>query len=429
MTQETTTAYIPPWLSGMPSDWTVSTLDCCCRTIQDGDWIETKDQGGSSYRLLQISNIGTGSFRETGKYRYITDETFDRLRCTEILPGLILVSRMPDPVGRAWLVTAMPWRAVTVVDVAILEVDPTKLDAAFCAYYLNSPQNLAHAAAQASGTTRLRITRRNLAQFPIPKPPLPIQCKIAAILSTYDDLIENNTRRIKILEEMTQRIYCEWFVNFRYPGHEKAKFVDSPLGKIPEGWEVKKLGDACNIIMGQSPKSEFYNDRGNGLPFHQGVTNFGSHFPIHKTYCTVQKRLANIGDILFSVRAPVGRINLANSQIILGRGLCGIRNKEEYQCFTLFQLKDRFKKEDIIGGGTIFKSVTKDDMFNVAYVFPGEKLTGRFESLARPMVDEIENLTAKNANLHQTRDLLLPKLISGELDVSELDIETGKENT
>ncbi len=114
-----------------------------------------------------------------------------------------------------------------------------------------------------------------LAGLLVPYPPLPTQHKIAAILSAYDDLIENNARRIAILEEMAQSLYKEWFVHFRFPGREKISMVESEMGRIPEGWEVRKLGDICLITMGQSPPSQFYNETGNGLSFHQGVSNFG----------------------------------------------------------------------------------------------------------------------------------------------------------
>lgn len=252
----------------------------------------------------------------------------------------------------------------------------------------------------------------------------PTQRKIASILSAYDDLIENNTKRIKILEEMAQMLYREWFVNFRFPNHENVKMVESELGLIPEGWEVKKLGDIASITMGQSPKSSFYNEIGDGLPFHQGVTNFGNRFPIDKTYCSVKGRIAEAGDILFSVRAPVGRINLSTKQIVIGRGLCAIQSKTNHQAFVFQQLKDKFQQEDSIGGGTIFKSVTKEDMHNIMVVNPPLQVIDNFEKFVQPVFRSLEILTLKNTNLRKTRDLLLPKLISGEIDVENFDIET-----
>ena len=256
-------------------------------------------------------------------------------------------------------------------------------------------------------------------------PPLPTQRKIAAILSTYDDLIENNTRRIAILEEMAQAIYREWFVHFCFPGHEEVAMVDSELGPIPEGWEMKRLEDVCNLVVGQSPKSEFYNEEGEGLPFHQGVKDFGDLFPTTRVYCTITKRVAEAGDILFSVRAPVGRINVADKKMVIGRGLHAIRSKTGNQPFILLQLKDKFREEDMMGGGTIFKAVTKSDMFGIRLLMPPTDLIARFEQIVVPMFSALKVLTEKNVNLRRTRDLLLPRLISGEVDVSELPIDTG----
>lgn len=180
----------------------------------------------------------------------------------------------------------------------------------------------------------------------------------------------------------------------------------------------------CHLLMGQSPKSEFYNEVGEGLPFHQGVTGFGPRFPTDRVYCTVQKRIAEVGDILFSVRAPVGRINVANKKIVIGRGLSAIRSKNGDQAFVLQQLKDRFQEEDTMGSGTIFNAITKADLLGVQLLKPSRSIVSNFEETAEPISLELANLTMKNQNLYQTRDLLLPKLISGEIDVSELDIDT-----
>ena len=276
---------------------------------------------------------------------------------------------------------------------------------------------------QGSGTNISNLNQDILSKLPVPLPTLVTQQKIAAILSAYDDLIENNTRRIKILEEMAQAMYREWFVNFRFPGHEGVRMVKSELGPVPEGWEVKKLGEVCLLIMGQSPNSEFYNETGEGLPFHQGVTNFGSRFPMDSVFCMMANRTAEEGDILFSVRAPVGRINLANKKIVIGRGLSAIRNKKGNQLFTYYQLLEHFKEEDSIGGGTIFKSVTKEDMSNIRLLIPDVNLIGFFEECIKPISAHIDNLIYQESNLRRTRDLLLPKLISGKIDVSDLNIE------
>jgi type I restriction enzyme, S subunit len=167
----------------LPEGWEVKTFSDVCNQIIDGDWIETKDQGGEGYRLLQVSNIGLGDFVETGNLRYITQETFDRLNCQEVVPGDILVSRMPTPIGRGWLVTEMPWRMITSVDVAIVRPNPELLNLFYCVYWLNSPDTLARSEMNSSGTTRPRITRRVLSGFNLVIPPIELQNKFGDIAS------------------------------------------------------------------------------------------------------------------------------------------------------------------------------------------------------------------------------------------------------
>ena len=177
-------------LGEIPEGWEVRRLDEVCRSIQDGDWIETKDQGGEDYRLLQISNIGVGEFIETGKFRYVTQETFSRLRCNEIVPGDLLVARMPTPIGRGWLATKMPWRMITAVDVAIIRAEPLMLHPLFLVRAWNEGSNLMRIAAQASGTTRLRITRRELASMEFVIPPLSVQHQFAETARSTSAMIE-----------------------------------------------------------------------------------------------------------------------------------------------------------------------------------------------------------------------------------------------
>lgn len=303
-----------------------------------------------------------------------------------------------------------------------LKLRPNKdvADPEYLFYYFASPQMVAHIRGRAIGAAVPGINLGILKALEVVLPPLDTQRRIAAILSAYDDLIENNTRRIAILEEMARRIYEEWFVRFRFPGHEQVKMVESELGLIPEGWSIQRLVEAAFVTMGQSPSSEHYNFEGKGLPFHQGVTDFGAHYPSHRMYCTVAGRMAMEGDILMSVRAPVGRINLAPSDMVIGRGLCAIRSRTGQQWFLLHRLLEKFKEEDCMGNGAIFKAVTKQDVLGILFPKAPDALEADFERQVAPLWQSIRNLTLKNRNLRATRDLLLPKLISGELDVSTL---------
>jgi len=257
------------------------------------------------------------------------------------------------------------------------------------------------------------LNRNNAMRLKVSVPSFSQQDKVIEILSAYDDLIENNRRRIQLLEQAARLLYMEWFVHLRFPGHEHVTITDS----VPEGWEKMKLSEIADITMGQSPKSMYYNEVGNGLPFHQGVTNFGVRFPSHQTYCTVQKRLAESGDILFSVRAPVGRINITTDKIVIGRGLSAIRSKRGQQNLLFYALKSHFFKEDMMGGGAIFAAITKKDLHGVELVQAPDRIAEMFMEHVRPIDLQIENLQQTIDDLTQARDLLLPHLMNGEVAV------------
>ncbi len=260
-------------------------------------------------------------------------------------------------------------------------------------------------------------------------PGLDIQHVVVQILGAIDDLIENNRRRIELLEQMAQAIYREWFVHFRYPGHEGAALVDSPLGPIPEGWEVKPLASVASLTMGQSPLSKHYNSEGIGRPFHQGVSDFGEHFPSNRKYCSVKGRRAMGGDVLVSVRAPVGRLNIAIDDLIIGRGLAAVRSITGCQALLFRALKDVvFAEEDAMGGGTIFKAVGKKELEQIPMICATAELKTVAEAVLVDNLALIRSLNFANRALAGIRDLLLPKLVTGQIDVSGLDLDALTES-
>ena len=303
---------------------------------------------------------------------------------------------------------------------ALIRTDPRRVDVRFLLYYFFTEEWRAVIRKNMlTGATVDRIPLTSFPDFPVKAPQLSVQQRIADVLSAYDELIENNQRRIQILETMARALYREWFVEFRFPGHDKIPRVASPLGDIPQGWEVKKLKDVCHLTMGQSPKSEFYNQIGEGQLFHQGVTDFGDRFPTDRLFCTVEGRVAEAGDILFSVRAPVGRMNIADKRIVLGRGLSAIRHNEGHQAFLWEQLRNRFSKDDMMGNGAIVAAVTKGEMQGIELVCPPSALVGSAAKHFEPINSQIGALTKEIHNLRRTRDLLLPRLLSGQVALAE----------
>lgn len=287
-------------------------------------------------------------------------------------------------------------------------------------YYLFNTNLVRQQLRNSSSGAKVRHTspeRIYRARVIVPEPAT--QRKIAAVLAAYDDLIETNKRRIALLEKMAEELYREWFVRMRFPGHQNTKFVKG----VPEDWGESQLGKIARFTMGQSPKSEFYNEIGEGLPFHQGVGTYGDRFPNTVTYCSINGRRADKGDILFSVRAPVGRLNIADREMIIGRGLAAIRHVEGQNAYLYYLLKIVFANEDMIGNGAIFNSVGKAELSRFGVHRHPKSLVSKFEDFARPIDKQIENLTLATSALTKSRDLLLPRLISGKLPVEDVDIQ------
>lgn len=264
-----------------------------------------------------------------------------------------------------------------------------------------------------------------LEHFKIELPDPEAQRRIASIFDAFDNLIENNRRRVELLEEMARAIYREWFVKFRYPGHEDVPLVDSALGPIPEGWGVSTLLEMAEITMGHSPKSDFYNTDGIGKPFHQGVSDFGPHFPSTRRWCSIDGRSAKPGDILLSVRAPVGRINLADTDITIGRGISAIRAKDGRQALLLGHLREAFVDEDSMGNdGAIFKSLGKAELAALPIVVAPKKIADAANAALTDNLDILRVLTQTNRRLVTIREVLLPKLVTGQIDVATLNLDT-----
>ena len=265
----------------------------------------------------------------------------------------------------------------------------------------------------AVGANIQNLSQARLGNCEVNVPEIETQNSIATILSRYDTLIENYQKQIKLLEEAAQRLYKEWFVELRFPGHENTKIVDG----LPEGWEMKRLVDFAKVTMGQSPKSEFYNNERNGLPFHQGVGSYGNRFVVDETYSTSYTRIAEPNSVLFSVRAPVGRLNITKNKIVIGRGLAAMTHVDGCQSFLYYLLKERFFKDNIIGNGAIFASISKDELLNLKFMIPTDELTYKFNDIAGNIDDAIMKADNQIRLLAEARDRLLPRLMGGEMEV------------
>ena len=374
----------------------------------------------SDVALVKGENVQQG-FIDWNASKYWPAGDADTLRNFELRVGDVVLA-----MDRPWVTAGLKWayikkddpRSLLVQRVARLRAKKG-LDQNYLRCLVSSDYFSNYLQPIVTGVNVPHISGKQIGDFKIPLPSYPIQQKIAAIISAYDELIDNNQRRIVLLEKMAEEIYREWFVRMRFPGHEKVKKVKG----VPEGWRSSCLGNIAQFTMGQSPSSEFYNEVGNGLPFHQGVGTYGVRFPRTVTYCSEDGRRAHKGDILFSVRAPVGRLNIADRKMIIGRGLAAVRHKKEHNSYMYYLLKAAFKNEDIIGNGSIFNSVGKDELAKFPIFEPEPNLVEKFDNMSAKMDEQIMMLMQATECLKSSRDLLLPRLISGKLSVEHLDIQ------
>ncbi|RJS85087.1 restriction endonuclease subunit S [Methanophagales archaeon] len=276
-------------------------------------------------------------------------------------------------------------------------------------YYLLKG-NIMEITSLGSGSVYDAINKSAIENLKIEIPPLETQRKIAAILSAYDDLIENNTRRIQILEEMAQTIYKEWFVKFRFPGHEKVKMVDSELGKIPEGWAVKKVKDIVKRLKaGRTYTQKEVLPMGNIPVVDQSRSEFlGFHNNESDHYASSEEPIILFGDHTCKMQIMVEPFSLGPNVIPF------ISNDNGLIYYLFFLVRNLVETREYKRhwNELVIKKVALAD----------KKSQIPFSEMIKPMAEEINLLRKRNLNLHRTRDLLLPKLISGEVDIESIDI-------
>jgi type I restriction enzyme S subunit len=195
-------------------------------------------------------------------------------------------------------------------------------------------------------------------------------------------------------------------------------FEESELGDVPKGWRFSTLGKSFELTMGQSPPGDTYNQSEDGLPFYQGRTDFGFRFPTKRIYCNAPTRLAEIGDALVSVRAPVGDVNMAIERCCIGRGVASVRHQSGCAGYTLYAMKNlgtHFKNFDT--EGTIFGSINKKDFEALPVVVPSQGVLVAFDEISKALDGSIEINEQKIRGLVEIRDTLLPRLISGQIQL------------
>jgi type I restriction enzyme S subunit len=314
-----------------------------------------------------------------------------------------------------------------------LTVDDARADADFVYYALKSPLGQHEILSRALIAGVPHINLAIFGEVTIPLPPLPIQRKIASVLSAYDDLIENNRRRIKVLEEMAQRIYREWFVDFRYPGYEAVPLVDSEWGPIPECWECSEIGEVVSYLGGGTPSKAVREYWINGdIPWFTptDLTSSGQMFMTRSKTSITPEGLARSSarmfpsrSVMLTSRATIGVVAITTMPACTNQGfITCIPNERLSEYHLYFWLNSTRETIIQLASGATYKEINKATFRKIRIAVPPLMVEKSFADIVRPIGDQILALQKTVNVIRSTRDFLLPRLVSGAIDVDNLSI-------
>ena len=301
--------------------------------------------------------------------------------------------------------------------------DKNQLDNVYLWYLLYSEKIIKSMINSMSGATgRQRVNNDIFNSLELPLPPLPTQIKIASILSAYDDLIENNRKQIKLLEEAAQRLYKEWFVDLRFPGYENCKIVDG----VPEGWLYKRVEEFGEVITGKTPstvKTEYY---GGNIPFitipdmHEKVFPLVTEKTLTKVGAESQKnKYLPINAVIVSCIATVGLVNIAVKPCQTNQQINSVILHNDNDLYFFYESMKRIKAllDGVGSNGATMTNVNKTKFSNIKVLYPTEDLVLKYNEFCKHIFDKILALSKAMLIAEQARDRLLPKLMSGEIEV------------
>lgn len=403
-------------------EWKEVDIEQTSIEIIDGDrgknYPKNNELTNSGYCLfLSAANV-TKNGLQFSNNSFITKEKDALLRKGKLMPKDIVLTTRGTVGNVGFYSDDVPYPNMRINSGMVIIRPGEDFDTMFLYQYLRSCYFRAQITQFQSGSAQPQLPISTLQKMKVIKPDIDAQRRIASILSSLDRKIELNNKINADLEEMAQAIFKNWFVDFE--PFKDGKFVDSELGMIPEGWKVGTLEDIAEITMGQSPAGNSLNENREGMIFYQGSSDFGFRFPSIRVFTTEPKRLAVANSVLFSVRAPVGDINVAKEECCIGRGVASIKSKYGHDSYLFYTMKSLHKLFDSFDGeGTVFGSINKKTLSAIQILLPSDGIVEQFNNIASSFDDRIRSLSDENSRLSLLRDTLLPRLMSGELEIPE----------
>ena len=379
--------------------------DVSIKTGPFGTQLKAAEYQETGTPVLNVKNLGYGSI-SSAKLDHVGTDTVERLQMHILQEGDIVFGRKGAVDRHAYIDNeSAGW--IQGSDCIRLRVETDAINPRFLSYFFLTNQHKAFMVSMCShGTTMASLNQKILEQIEFPYLDRMYQDKVVSILGRLDEKVRVNEKINENLQAQAQAIYQHMI-----------------LDNADDSWTPGVLSDIAVITMGQSPKGESYNEEGIGTVFFQGRAEFGFRFPTRRLYTTDPKRMARANDALMSVRAPVGDMNVAYEDCCIGRGLGAIRSKDGHQSFVLYTMLTLREQLNVFNGeGTVFGSINRDALNSMPIDIPPQEIIDQFEDIVAPMDAAIRNNYDEICRLQALRDSLLPRLMSGELDVSTLDL-------
>lgn len=399
--------------------WDKVKLADCCLSISDGDH-QPPPKAVSGVPFVTIANINQSNQFDFSDTMFVPKDYYDLLdskRKAQV--GDVLYSVVGSFGIPVLIKEERPF--VFQRHIAILRPNE-RINSAFLYYTMLSRDFYAKADAAAIGAAQRTVSLTSLRGLEIELPPLKVQEAIASKLSVYDNLIENNQKQIKLLEEAAQRLYKEWFVDFRFPRYEDTPIVDG----VPEGWSLRPISDFGEVVTGKTPSTEKKEYYGGNIPFVKIPDMHGCVYPVitesslteagAKTQ--INKFIPRNG-IMVSCIATVGLVNIAVERCQTNQQINSIILSDERDLYYVFSAVKRLKEllEGVGSNGATMTNVNKMKFASLPVLYPSEELRDSYYSFCKPIFEKIYNLSLSVVRLKKSRDRLLPKLMSGEIEV------------
>lgn len=400
--------------------WEIIRADQFCDSVRDGTH-DTPKEVENGYKLVTAKHIRDGQVYPNEAYNISEKDYIKINERSKVEQWDVVMSMIGNGLGRTAVIKNKPSYAIK--NLALFKIG-NEVKAKWLHYFLSSEdgQGLIFNSLQGSGQPFISLNL--LRAFPIPTPPYKTMENIIGHLEKFDDLIENNQKQIKLLEEAAQRLYKEWFVELRFPGHETTPIVDG----IPEGWRKGSADSFFDITIGKTPpraESQWFTDMYNGVPW-VSISDMGdSNTYLFETSEGLTKeaverhnvKVVPAGTVLLSFKLTVGRVSIASTNVCTNEAIAHLRINDEHDREYVYCYLKTYHYDSLGSTSSISKAVNSKIIKAMPFVMPNKELLAKFSKIASPIFEEIRIKQKMCLDLKQARDRLLPKLMSGELEV------------